>query len=151
MRTAQAGFKRGQGGENTADLLEKLGPTVLVDIGSRSRAPPGEPPDLPLKKVRALIDTGAGGECIDDTLARTLGLPVADEGWMSGVGGRHWAAIYVARVYIPSLNRLLFQRFTGVKLEEGNQWHRVILGRAFLRRYRMNYDGETGAVEIVEE
>ena len=80
MRTAQAGFKRGQGGENTADLLEKLGPTVLVDIGSRSRAPPGEPPDLPLKKVRALIDTGAGGECIDDTPARTPGLPVADEG-----------------------------------------------------------------------
>ncbi len=104
-----------------------------------------------LKRVRALIDTGAGGECIDDTQAHTLVLPVADEDWMSSVGGRHWAAIYVARIYIPSLNRLPFQRFTGVKLEEGNQWHRVIMGRKFLRQYRVSYDGGTGAVEIVED
>ena len=43
---------------------------------------------------------------------------------------------------------MLFQRFA---LAEGDQWHRVILDRAFLRRYRMGYDGGTGAVEIVED
>ena len=39
--------------------------------------------------IRALIDTGAGGDCIDDKLARALSLPVTDEGEISGVGGKH--------------------------------------------------------------
>ncbi len=150
MRTAQAGFKRGTASESPADLLERVGPTLFVDIGLKSHAAPGEPPDLSLKKVHALIDTGAGGECIDDDLALSLGLPISEEGWISGVGGRHRAVIYLARVYVPSLDRLLFQRFTGVRLRDGEQSHRAILGRSFLRRYRLNYDGGTGAVEIVE-
>jgi hypothetical protein len=45
---------------------------------------------------------------------------------------------------------LLFQPLTGVRLSEGDQRHRIILGRAFLRPYRLNYDGRTGAVEIIE-
>ena len=145
---AQAGFKRGTAGKTASDLLSQLGPTLLVDLGLKSRAAPGEPPDLPRKGVRALIDTGAGGDCIDDELAKSLRLPITDEGEISGVGGKHDAVIYTARLYIPSLKRLLFQPFTGVKLEQGDQWHRVILGRSFLRPHRMTYDGVTGAVEI---
>jgi hypothetical protein len=121
-----------------------------VDIGLRSRSAPGEAPDLPEKKVKALIDTGAGGDCIDDELARRLKLPIHDEGEISGVGGRHRAFIYTARIYVPKLDRLLFQPFTGLKLYEGEQWHRVILGRSFLRNYRLAYDGTTGQVEIVD-
>jgi hypothetical protein len=68
---AQAGFKKGKNGATPADLLVQLGPTLLVDIGLKSRSPPGEPPDLPRKAVRALIDTGAGGVGIDDDLARS--------------------------------------------------------------------------------
>lgn len=150
MRTAEAGFNKGRAGESAADLLVRVGPTLRVDIGLKSRAAPTEPPDLPLKRVLALIDTGAGGECIDDELAQQLSLPVTEEGWISGVGGRHRAVIYTARIYVPSLDRLLFQRFTGVKLTEGDQAHRVILGRSFLRPYCLNYEGETGRVEIVE-
>lgn len=152
MRTVQTGFKAGLGAESAADLLERIGPTILVDVGLRSLARPGATPELPRKKVHALIDTGAGGECIDDELARALRLPIADEGRVvSGIGGRHQAVMYMARVYVPALDRLLFQRFAGVKLSEGDQAHRVILGRTFLRRYRLNYDGGTGAVEIVED
>jgi hypothetical protein len=66
------------------------------------------------------------------------------------VGERHRAFIYTARIYVPKLDRLLFQPFTGVKLHEGEQWHRVILGRSFLRQYRLAYDGATGQVEISE-
>ncbi|MDO9247377.1 MAG: retropepsin-like aspartic protease [Phenylobacterium sp.] len=145
---AQAGFKAGKAGSGPADLLLQLGPTLLVDIGLKSRSHAGEPPDLQLKKVKALIDTGAGGDCIDDDLARSLGLPITDEGEISGIGGKHRAFIYTARIYVPDLGRLLFQPFTGVKLAEGEQWHRVILGRAFLRPYRMTYDGTTGQVEV---
>jgi len=121
MFSAQAGFKSGKGGSTPADLLMQLGPTFLVDIGLRSRSPAGRPPDLPKKGVRALIDTGAGGDCIDDELARELGLPITDEGEISGVGGKHQAFIYTARVFIPQLEKLLFQPFTGVKLQDGEQ------------------------------
>jgi hypothetical protein len=150
MRSIQAGFKSGAAGEGPADLLVRLGPTVLVDIGLRSRSAAGEIPDLPAKQIKALIDTGAGGDCIDDELARQLRLPVTDEGEISGVGGRHRAFIYTARIYISKLDKLLFQPFTGVKLSEGEQWHRVILGRSFLRGYRLIYDGSSGAVDIAE-
>lgn len=150
MPSTQAGFRSGRNGETAADLLVRLGPTVLVDIGLRSRAPAGETPDLPAKRIKALVDTGAGGDCIDDALAQRLRLPIRDEGEISGVGGRHHAFIYTARLYIPTLGQLLFQPFTGVKLQEGEQWHRVILGRSFLRNYRLVYDGLSGEVDIVE-
>jgi hypothetical protein len=149
MPSIQAGFRSGAAGEVPADLLVRLAPTIHVDIGLKSRSAPGEPPDLPAKKIKALIDTGAGGDCIDDDLARRLRLPIHDEGEISGVGGRHRAFIYTARIYVPKLDKLLFQPFTGVKLHEGEQWHRVILGRSFLRQYRLAYDGISGQVEIV--
>lgn len=150
MRTALAGFDRGKAGRTAADLLAELGPTFRVDVGLKSRSTPGAKPDLPAKAVRALIDTGAGANCIDDQLARSLGLPITDEGEVSGIGGKTLANIYLARIYIPSLDRLLFERFAGAKLEEGGQWHHVILGRTFLRPYRMSYDATSGKVEIVE-
>lgn len=150
MLSLQAGFKTGRETEGPADLLVRFGPTLRVDIGMRSRSAPGEPPDLPMKNVKALIDTGAGGDCIDDDLARTLGLQISDEGDISGVGGRHRAFIYTARLYIPSADKLLFQQFTGVKLQQGDQWQRVILGRSFLRQYRMTYDGANGSVCLDE-
>lgn len=148
MSSIQAGFKKGARGEAPADLLVRLGPTILVEVGLKSSTPPGVRPDLPAKNVKALIDTGAGDDCIDDELARRLNLPAHDEGVISGVGGRHRALIYTARLYIPALGKLLFQPFTGVKLEEGEQWHRVILGRSFLRQYRLSYDGVSGQVEL---
>ena len=147
MRTAPAGFKAGKGGETAADLLAKLGPTLLVDIGLRSRAPPGERP----KRVKALIDTGAGADCIDEKLAERLGLPISGKTEISGIGGRHDALIYIARLYVPELDRLMFQAFTGVKLEDGDQWHSVILGRGFLRQYGLTYEGLTGQVQIIED
>lgn len=109
MRSTQAGFRSGKGSASTADLLVQLGPTLKVDLGRRSRSPAGDRPDLEMKDVKALIDTGAGGDCIDDDLAIRLKLPIHDEGEMSGVGGRHRAFIYTARLYIQSLDRMLFQ------------------------------------------
>lgn len=148
MPSIPAGFRQGVAGEGPADLLLRFGPTVFVDIGLKSRAGPGAEPDLPEKRVKALIDTGAGGDCIDEDLARRLRLPIHDEGEISGVGGRHRAFIYTARIYVPGLKKLLFQPFTGVKLYQGEQWHRVILGRAFLRQYTLAYDGRSGDVLI---
>jgi len=61
------------------------------------------------------------------------------------------AAMYLARMYIPQLERLIFEPLAGVKLEEGDQWHGAILGRRFLRQYRMTYDAAAGQVEIIED
>ncbi|MEI9891936.1 MAG: retropepsin-like aspartic protease [Caulobacteraceae bacterium] len=66
-----------------------------------------------------LIDTGADGNCIDDALARKLGLPEIDKGEVSGIGGKSMAAMYLARMYIPQLDRLIFEPLAGVRLEEG--------------------------------
>ena len=151
MPSASAGFKRGKGGLSAADLLIQFGPTLLVDIGRKSRSRAGETPDLEAKRIKALIDTGAGGDCIDEVLAKDLRLPITGEGEISGVGGRHRAFIYTARLYVPALDKLLFQQFTGVKLAEGQQFQRVILGRTFLRPYRLIYDGGTGEVDVVSE
>jgi hypothetical protein len=147
---AQAGFKRGKAGKSAADLLAELGPTLLVDIGLKSNAVAGPKPNLAKQGVRALIDTGAGANCIDDALARSLGLPITDEGEVSGIGGVTLVNIYTARVYLPGLDRLLFEPFAGVRLREGGQWHRLILGRSFLRPYRMIYDGASGGVELAD-
>ncbi|MBI1407484.1 MAG: hypothetical protein GC145_15340 [Caulobacter sp.] len=151
MPSTQAGFKSGKDGATPSDLLVQVGPTLRVDIGLRSRAVAGQPPDLPRKNIKALIDTGAGGDCIDDDLAHSLGLPITDEGEMSGVGGRHHAFVYTARLFIPSLGRLLFQPFTGVKLQQGDQLHQIILGRPFLRNYRLTYDGRDGSVGLSDD
>ena len=74
---------------------------------------------------------------------------MTDEGEISGVGGRHQAFVYLARMWVPSLDRLVFQPFTGVRLSQGDQWHRVILGRSFLRQHQLIYDGATGQVELL--
>ncbi|WP_337187332.1 hypothetical protein [Phenylobacterium sp.] len=69
---------------------------------------------------------------------------------VSGIGGRHQAVMYLARLYVPTLERLVFQPFAGVRLSEGDQPHRMILARAFLRGDRTTYNGTTGEVELAE-
>ena len=147
---AQAGFRKGTATETPADLLVRLGPTLKVDIGLKSRSKPGAKPNLQEKGLLALVDTGAGANCIDEDLARSLSLPLSEVGELIGFDGRKPANIYLARLYIPSLDRLLFERLWGAKLQEGDQWQKVILGRPFLRQYRMIYDAPAGNVEIIQ-
>lgn len=57
MRTTSAGFKTGRNGKSPSDLLQELGPTLLVDIGFKPLGSSDGKPNLPIKGVRALIDT----------------------------------------------------------------------------------------------
>lgn len=109
-----------------------------------------EGPDLALKRLRALVDTGAGDSCIDTVIAGRARLLVIDQRVASGIGGATRVNMYLARLYIPSLKQMLFQSFAGVELEAGGQWHQALLGRTFLRPYVMRYVGLTGEVEIEE-
>ena len=96
----------------------------------------------------ALVDTGAGVSCIDDQLAVRLGLPAIDKRDIAGIGGRQTATIYLAQVHVPALTYTIYGAFAGVDLVGGGQVHQALLGRSFLRRFTMTYDGPTGGVTI---
>lgn len=147
MRRSNCGFKDGQG-EVAPDLLVRFGPTLLVDIGFDPKLAAGANPDFPLKKLKALVDTGAGDSCIDSGVAMQLGLPVIDQRLCSGIGGATRVNMHLAQIYIPSLKHTLFGSFAGVHLSSGGQWHQALLGRTFLRPFKLSYDGPTGQVVI---
>ena len=150
MRRTQAGFKDGRG-ELAPDLLVRLGPTLLVDVGLRARGVLDGVPDLEFKRVWALVDTGASDNCIDAALAGRAKLPVLDQQLAFGIGGATRVNMYMGRIYIPSLNQLLFQPFLGVDLASSDQRHLVLLGRTFLKPYTFTYRGLTGDVDIRDE
>jgi hypothetical protein len=77
-----------------------------------------------------------------------LNLPVIDRRPSAGVHGAKEMNIHVAQVYIPSLNWFILGEFAGADLIAGGQPHHAIVGRGFLRRFSMTYDGPSGAVVL---
>jgi hypothetical protein len=150
MAQTKCGFDDIPGGAQGSVLLRQLGPTLLVDIGfdpsfdSRILSP--KAPIAGVQGVRALVDTGAGESCIDNLLATNLNLPIADRRPISGIHGSHSANMHLAQVHIPSLGFTLYGMFAGVDLHAGGQPHLALLGRTFLQRFTMIYEGRTGNV-----
>jgi predicted aspartyl protease len=129
-----------------------MGPTLLVDIGfDPGYKFPGPPPKPAITQVEALVDTGATECCIDTLLAGQLNLPVVDKRPVGGIGGQHMADMYLAQIYIPSLQHTVYGLFAGVHLQAGGQRHKALLGRTFLRAHTMVYEGKTGNVTISSE
>ncbi len=56
----------------------------------------------------------------------------------------------LAQVQIPSINFLFAVLLWGL-VHAGGQVHGALLGRTFLRHFKMIYDGATGGVEITED
>ena len=56
--------------------------------------------------------------------------------------------MHLAQIYIPVLEATIYGQFAAVDLVEGGQLHGVLLGRSFLQRFRMIYDGRNGGVII---
>ena len=151
MAEARCGFDDVVGDAHGSDLIVNVGPTLLVDIGFDPNYVPSKTASAPSadpQSVQALVDTGATTSCIDNLLAVELGLPVVDRMPIAGVGGQHLANMYLAQIHVPDLNRTLYGTFAGVNLQSGGQSHSGLLGRTFLRHYRMIYDGPSGAVTI---
>jgi len=98
--------------------LHLLGPAVDVNI-----SPVTEHDELPIVEHPALIDTGATESCIDGNLANAIGLPVVD-------------LSFTARGL-----------FAGVELG-GAIPYSALLGRDFLRRCKMTYDGTEGKIVL---
>ena len=132
-------------------MLTMYGPTILVDIGHApafKAGMPGAVPKSAMQGVEALIDTGAGESCIDSLLAAQHNLPIVDRRNVSGAHGSHPVNMHLAQVYFPGLKHTVWGAFAGVHLSAGGQPHKALIGRTFLRNFKMLYDGKTGDVTI---
>ena len=131
------------------DWLAIYGPTLEVEIGFDPlfRAETvSKRPDIPSKRWRALVDTGASTSCIDSALAAELGLPLSGRDNVAGVGGISSVDRHLAQIHIPSLNWTIYGEFSGAYLSAGGQPHQALIGRSFLAHFRMTYEGRTGEV-----
>ena len=126
------------------------GPTLIVDIGFDAAFHPGSNlrPTLAGKDLGALVDTGASESCIDGALAMQLQLPIVNQRQMAGVHGARMMNMHLGQIHVPALNFTVWGEFAGADLAAGGQPHRAILGRTFLRHFKMIYDGSTGLVTI---
>ncbi len=128
-------------------ILRVVGPSIPVRVGpapvaSVSGGPLSAPPE---KVVQALIDTGANASCIDNALANELRLPIIDRVSVSGVAGNNEHNVYLGVVVIPELITYLKGRFIGVDLVSQ---HPIIVGRDFLEKSVMIYNGPTGQITL---
>lgn len=146
MAEADCGFANG-------DSLQLIGPTLYVEIGfDRNYVPrSGGRPRILDVQWPALVDTGASNSSIDADLAAELRLPIADQEEWSGIGGATTVNMYLAQIHIPALGSTIYGRFAGVHLYHGGQPHRALIGREFLRRCTLTYDGKTGQVILSDD
>jgi predicted aspartyl protease len=151
MAEIKCGFDSGPSGPG-CDLLMTYGPTLLVNIGfDPAHDPATNPTAVPtpgIMDVHALVDTGASECCIDSLLASQLKLPIVNRRQISGIHGSHTANVYLAQVYVQFLGVTINGAFAGVDLKAGGQIHSALIGRTFLRHFKLSYEGKTGTVII---
>lgn len=134
-------------------LLVHFGPTIRVSIGFDAAWKPDattQPPTPGITDVHALIDTGATESCIDNILASDLKLPIVDRKPIAGISGPSTANIYLAQVHVSEINFTIYGGFAGVDLKKGGQVHSALIGRTFLFRFQMSYDGQSGRVTLAQ-
>lgn len=151
VRKVECGFVLGFFKPKGPEFLINIGPTLPVRIGFDQDFESGgdAPPNLPATDLLALVDTGAAENCIDSALALKLGLPIIEKDCpVAGVHGAEKVDAHMAQIYISSLKDTVYGRFFGVHLSKGGQIHHALLGRSFLKKYRMIYKGDTGSVTL---
>ena len=140
--------------DSPEDLL-KTGPTIETILSVDAAPISGLPDGRQYLSLTALVDTGASGNCIDEELARGLGLRIIDFMPVSGIDGESERPLFLANIYVPRLEHAIFGLFTGVRLiderEPDKSPYQVLLGREFLQNFSMVYTGQTGEVVITPE
>ena len=123
---------------------------ILLDVGIGRRPTPREPKP-PLVAQKALIDTGAQDCYVDDDLARKLQLDLRGStpvGRIHDVLGPQQVWIYSTLIVIDRFGISLHEPCAGYKIRQMGGNFGVILGRHFLWRMRMFYDGPSGSVTM---
>jgi hypothetical protein len=131
---------------SSAQCLRAAGPGLPIEISQATSAQQATPQPPVLQSALALIDTGATHSCVDQQLAQSLHLPIIDRQQVAGVGGQQTHNVYLAQLSMPPpLSAGYRGRLIGVQL--GGPY-RIIVGRDFLARALLVYDGLNGTVTI---
>lgn len=118
------------------------GPIVELALHSDD----GRAPPAPLVGI---IDTGASAVCVDSRIPKRLGLIARDRKYMEMADGRvAECPVYPVRMVIPALGFDDYVQVCAIDMEYPSE--RVLLGRAFLRNYIVNYDGPHERFEFHE-
>ena len=137
----------------SAELGTPGRPVALINGGAQTEVHVGNVRSLaPLRRLRALVDTGAQlAYYIDVATAKEIGLREIEGIRVptSSAAGVEETPVYSAQVRIPALGVSARAvpvysfdiRRMGVSFD-------FILGREFLRRFTMSYDGATGSVRV---
>lgn len=149
MPLADCGFPDAEGVAGR-DLLQAHGPTLYIDIGFDAAYDPSVAniPQPSMQQIPALVDTGASQSCVDDALARQLGLPLVDRQPMGALAGEYVANVYMAQAFVPVFGTTHYGRLIGVEMAKTGFQQKALLGRDFLREHIMIYDGIRGQVTL---
>ena len=127
------------GNENRPDLLLNDGLILNVQVGrTREGLNPTQPP------LRALIDTGAVYCFIDEAIADSLSLIPRGSAPVQGFGGSKRAPVFGGVIYVPDADYYWPDQIRGFCLPQDHKDFQVILGRRFLRNFKLEYNGMTG-------
>ena len=86
---------------------------------------------------------------MDTKLAQRIGLDSIDEITIASASGQHdQIPLFLAHIHVPNLEVTLYGEIAGVYLMQGESPHQALLGRDFLRRCVMNYNGPDGRVVL---
>lgn len=106
-------------------------------------------PAGPSVEAVGIVDTGASVMCMDRRIALHLGLAAVNRKQMQLADGAMVPATgFVARLVIPALGVDDEFEVFGVPMQAPT--NRVLIGRSFLRRYIVNYNGPAERFEFHE-
>lgn len=131
--------------------LQQRGPVIQVTVGveqNMAKALMQQGKTVPPPKLGyALIDTGASVTCIDEQIAKDLGLPVVDVGKMTSASHEgHPCNLYPAQITIPPMLTFQAPRAMGAKIAV--QGFVAIIGRDVLQGCVLIYNGGTGQITL---
>lgn len=135
---------------NRVPDLKTIGPIIEVII-----VPPqpiatklqmeGKP--VPTKKVIALIDTGASGSCVDESICKELNLIVRDVVEVGTPGGLIKQSIYDLGFVLPNLtNKVMSVAAPGCNLDK--QPYNALIGRDILSICTLVYNGWDNSYQL---
>lgn len=137
--------------EEARDLLHCRGPIIPVEIGfdpNFNRASI-EPPKLPQCLYNALLDTGADNNAVDKALARDLGLKESEPTTVLGITGHcEEAPTFMTQINIPKVGYSIHGKVAGLELRTRHRPVHAIIGRSFLRSFKLTYEGARGVFAL---
>lgn len=135
--------------QNDRKILARTGPAILVEIHLPQAARTalqknGHKP--PFERAEALIDTGASGTCIDNGIAKRLGLVARDRMVVLTPGGPCHQLRYDAALFLPALQ--LWRELPVLGAHLAPQPHHALIGRDILSMGTLVYSGWRGGFEF---